>query len=113
MPDTVKDVPAKGSMCDLDGGKIDILGWRTETLMGRAAAAVHELPIFSSFQSNLVARGARRMVEERGDAVVVAVELGSVHHLGRSLAGAQLRYVVVVIVSHISSLSLAPGHMPR
>ena len=36
MPDTVKDVPAKGSMGDLDGGEIDIL-----EMMGRASGTYH------------------------------------------------------------------------
>ena len=38
MPDTVKDVPAKGSMGDLDGGEIDIL-----EMMGRAG--LRHLPL--------------------------------------------------------------------
>ena len=36
MPDTVKDVPAKGSMGDLDGGEIGIL-----EMMGRASGTYH------------------------------------------------------------------------
>jgi hypothetical protein len=61
MPGTVKDVPAKGSMCDLDGDKIDIL-----EMMGRRTCGTYHWQFFLIL--NAATGGSRTWASPRSTA---------------------------------------------